>query len=65
MAATTSGTKTVSNAVAPHLSASALTTLLATPLENLTVAQLRQIADAISRVKGGGVESNTIGSLLA
>jgi len=65
MAATTSGTKTVSNAVAPHLSAATLTTLLGIAVESLTVAQLRQIMDAISRVKGGGVEGATIGSLLA
>jgi hypothetical protein len=39
MAATTSGTKTVTNTLAPHLPAALLTTLLATPLENLTVAQ--------------------------
>jgi len=64
MAATTSNTKTVTAAVAPHLPASALTTLLATPIENLTVAQLRQVADAVSRVKGGGSETATIGSLL-
>jgi hypothetical protein len=65
MAATTSGTKTVTQTVAPHLSASMLTTLLATPIENLTVNQLNQIHDALKRVQDGKSLSRTIGSLLA
>lgn len=65
MSASTSGTKTVTQPVAPHLTATALTALLATPLENLTVAQLRQIHDALSRIPGGGDQSKTIGALLA
>jgi hypothetical protein len=64
MAATTSGTKTVTVSVAPHLSATVLTTLLATPVENLTVAQFRQIEDALIRVPGGTVPGKTIGSIL-
>jgi len=65
MAATVSGSKTVSNAVAPHLSGATITTLLATPVENLTVAQFKQIADALSRLKGGNAESTTLGSLFS
>ncbi|HVO98778.1 MAG TPA: hypothetical protein VMT15_11960 [Bryobacteraceae bacterium] len=64
MAATTAGTKTVTHSLAPHLSASALTTLLATPIENLTVAQVEQLVDALRRVQGGGSPAATIGSLL-
>jgi len=64
MAATTSGTKTVTHALAPHLSAAMLTTLLATPIETLTVAQLEQLCDALSRIPKGETPATTIGSLL-
>jgi hypothetical protein len=64
MAATTSGTKTVTHAVAPHLTAALLTTLLATPIEALTVAQLVQLLDALKRIASGKEYSRTIGSLL-
>jgi hypothetical protein len=63
MAATTSGTKTVTHALAPHLTAAILTTLLATPLENLTVGQLNEICDGLKRVMGGEDPARTIGSL--
>jgi hypothetical protein len=64
MAATTAGTKTVTHALAPHLSAATLTTLLATPLENLTIGQLDQICDALTRLPDGETPARTIGSLL-
>jgi hypothetical protein len=64
MAATTSGTKTVTHSLAPHLSATMLTTILATPLENLTVGQLDQICDALTRLPDGETPARTIGSLL-
>jgi hypothetical protein len=64
MAATTAGTKTVTHALAPHLTATLLTTLLATPIENLTVAQLEQLCDALSRTSKGETPAVTIGSLL-
>ena len=64
MAATTSGTKTLTRALAPHLSAALLTTLLATPIENLTVGQLEQIVDALRRTSTGEDLSRTVGSLL-
>jgi hypothetical protein len=65
MAATTSGTKTVTHNIAPHLTASLLTTMLATPIESLTVAQLKQLRDAIKRTMGGDDPTRTIGSLLS
>lgn len=65
MAVLLSGTKTVNNAVAPHLSAATLTTILATPVESLTVSQLRQLNDALHRVSGGSASGSTIGSLLS
>ena len=65
MAVILSGTKTVSTAVAPHLSASTLTTLCATAVENLTVAQLLQLVDVVKRVGGGFSPTKTIGSLLS
>lgn len=64
MAASVSGSKTVTQAVAPHLSASALTALLAIAVENLTVAQLNQIRDALDRIPKGTAPNSTIGSLL-
>ena len=64
MAASVSASKTVSVAVAPHLSAATLTALMAIAPENLTVAQLDQIKDAINRVVGGGEPTRTIGQLL-
>jgi hypothetical protein len=64
MAATTSGTKTVTHSLAPHLSAATLTTILATPIENLTVGQLSQICDALTRLPDGETPVRTVGSLL-
>lgn len=64
MAATTSGTKTVTHTVAPHLTAAILTTLLATPIENLTVGQMDALCDALSRCADGENPARTIGSLL-
>jgi hypothetical protein len=64
MAATTSGTKTVIHPVAPHLSAALLTTLLAAPIETLTVGQLTELCDALRRMPDGETPARTIGSLL-
>jgi hypothetical protein len=64
MAATTSGTKTVTHALAPHLSATLLTTLMATPLENLTIGQLNELSDALKRVADGENPVRTVGSLI-
>lgn len=64
MPASTSGTKTVTTEVAPHLSAAALTTLLATPIEDLTVEQFNRLADALKRVAKGAEPTATIGTLL-
>lgn len=65
MAASTSGTKTVTHSLAPHLSAATLTTLLATPIENLTVAQFELLEDALRRVDGGESQGNVLGSLFS
>jgi hypothetical protein len=64
MPASTSGTKTVTHAVAPHLTAAELTALLALPIESLTVKQLNQLADAVTRVAHGHEPGETIGTLL-
>ena len=65
MPATTSGAKTCLVSVSPALTGTVLTSLLAIAVENLTVAQLNQIHDAINRVSGGGASGATIGSLLS
>jgi hypothetical protein len=48
----------------PGLTAATLTTLLGIAPENMTVAQHKQISDAIKRVPGGGNPAATIGSLI-
>jgi hypothetical protein len=64
MAATTSGTKTVTHSLAPHLTAAMLTAILATPIEKLTVGQLDQLCDALKRIPKGDTPATAIGSLL-
>ena len=64
MAASVSGSKTVTQAAAPHLSASVLTTLLATAIENLTVAQFNQIGDSLKRIPKGHQPNLTLGTIL-
>jgi len=46
------------------LTATLLTTLLATPIESLTVGQLDRIFDALERLPDGENPARTIGSLL-
>jgi hypothetical protein len=64
MAAVVTGSKTVSLDSHPTLTASTLTTILATAPEDLTVAQLGQLQDALKRVPFGGTPSKTVGELL-
>jgi hypothetical protein len=64
MAATTAGTKTVSKDLGPNYTASQLTTLLATPIENLTIAQFRFLEEALRKVSKGHDPSSVIGTLL-
>jgi len=63
MPATTSGTKTVTKDLAPHLKATYLTTLCASAVENLTIAQLRDLNDAVKRTGKGHDPGQTIGAL--
>jgi hypothetical protein len=64
MAATTSGTKTVTKDLGPGYTAAQLTTLLATPIENLTIAQFRVLGDALRKVARGHDPSMVISTLL-
>ncbi|MBV8846422.1 MAG: hypothetical protein JO307_26755 [Bryobacterales bacterium] len=64
MAATVTGSKTCTQALAPHLSAAKLTTILATPIENLTIAQLGDLIDGLHRLAGGMEKTYIIGNLL-
>jgi hypothetical protein len=57
------GTKTVTTDLAPHLTAAALTALLATAPENFTLKDLATLNDAVNRVPAGD-NSRTIASLL-
>ena len=60
MAATVSGSKTVSHSLSPALTATVLTNLLATAPENLTIAQLGQIVDGTKRVAAGSNPAATV-----
>jgi hypothetical protein len=64
MAATVTGSKTCTQGLAPHLSAARLTSILAMPIENLTIAQFKDLRDALHRIAGGEENTNTIGALL-
>ena len=46
MAAQVTGSKTVTRDVSPNATAAVLTAVLATPVENLTVAQLQMLENA-------------------
>jgi hypothetical protein len=63
MAATVSGSKTVTQPAA-SLSAAHLTTLMATAVENLTVLNLHELDAALRAQSHGGEPTATIGSLL-
>jgi hypothetical protein len=65
MAATTSGSKTVTKDLGPGYTAAQLTTLLATPIENLTIAQFRVLEEALRKVSRGHDPSLLIGTLLS
>jgi hypothetical protein len=41
-----------------------LTTILATPIENLTVGSVKDLLDALKRVAGGRENTNVVGNLL-
>ena len=64
MPASTTGGKTVTKDTSPNLTGPTLTTILATPVEQLTVRQLHQLWSALRRVPAGGDRSQTIGTLL-
>jgi hypothetical protein len=64
MAAQVTGSKTVTQSVSPAATAAVLTALLATPIEDLTVAQLQLLEDTLRKVPGGHAPKDTIGSLL-
>jgi hypothetical protein len=64
MAIVLTGTKTVTTDRSPHLTGAVLTALLAKAPEQLTVAELNQLHDAINRSSAGSVPTNTIGTCL-
>ena len=64
MAAQVTGSKTVTHDVSPNATATVLTTLLATPIENLTVSQFELLNEVLRKVPGGHAPGGTIGSLL-
>jgi hypothetical protein len=64
MAASVSGSKTCSNSPSPQYSAAALTTLLAIAPENMTVAQVLELADVLQYVAGGTSPTAVVGSIL-
>jgi hypothetical protein len=64
MAAVVTGSKTVTQALAPHLPASLLTTLMSIAVENMTIAQYQQIGDALNRSALGSSTASLIGQVL-
>jgi hypothetical protein len=64
LAAQVTGSKTVTRDVSPNATAAVLTALLATPVENLTVAQLQLLENVICKIPGGHAPGITISSLL-
>lgn len=63
MAATVSGSKTVTTDITPNLSAVKLTAIFAIAPENLTVVQLNTLSHALERVAVGDPLTATLGSL--
>jgi hypothetical protein len=63
MAATVTGSKTVTRDVSPAATAAVLTALLATPIESLTVKQFELLEDALRKISQGHAPGATIGSL--
>ena len=64
MSVQVTGSKTVTRDVSPAATAAVLTAVLATPVENLTIAQLQLLEDAVRKIPGGHAPGATIGSLL-
>ncbi len=64
MAAQVTGSKTVTREVSPAATAAVLTAILATPIEDLTVAQIQLLAEVLRKVSGGDSPTKTVGSLL-
>lgn len=64
MAATVTGSKTITQDVAPHLTAATVTALLATAIENLTIAQVDQLLDVLNRIPKGDEPDSVVGNSL-
>jgi hypothetical protein len=64
MSVQVTGSKTVTRDVSPTATAAVLTAVLATAIENLTIAQLQLLEDAVRKIPGGHAPGSTIGSLL-
>lgn len=67
MAATVSGSKTISANYSPALTGASLTTIMGIAPENWTLDQVHQLQEALSRVSGGGDMRSkiiTVGSVL-
>ncbi len=63
MSASVSGSKTCSNSVTPFLTGTELTTLMGTPIESLTVAQLLSLAEGLRHVAKGLEPTTLVGSI--
>jgi hypothetical protein len=61
---TTANTKTVTTNVSPAMNATLLTTLLAKPIELLSIAELKIIVDSTKRSAAGSNPASLIGACL-
>jgi hypothetical protein len=64
MSAIVEASQIVTKGVSPHLTAARLSLFMATPLENMTMAQFIELCDALTRSPGSTDPARTIGSLL-
>jgi hypothetical protein len=63
MAAVVTGSKTCTQNVSPNITASVLTSIMATAPEDLTIAQLHLLYDASRKLQGGSEPGATLGQV--
>lgn len=64
MAAAVTGAKTITLDLSPTLTATALNALIRIAPENMTVAQVRSLGQALNSVAGGHEPTYVVGTLL-
>jgi hypothetical protein len=65
MAASVSGSKIPANNITPHFTAAYMATLFAIAPENMTVAQVKDLHNALQFLAGGNDPTKVVGALVA